>query len=165
MKKLIKKYSILLLLVGLQSCQTTYYMVRHAEKEISTTNPNPPLTEAGRLRAEKLNAMLLDKNIRAIYSTDYLRTRSTAQPLATKLQIPIQLYDPNKQADFIEMLKRSKRNSLIVGHSNTIWHIVNGLSEKDTLRANIDEREYGNLFKVVRKYGLVRENILEISSY
>lgn len=154
----------MVLIVALSSCQTTYYVVRHAEKATTPAN-NPPLTEAGKQRAEKLKTLLLSKNIKAIYSSDYVRTKETARPLAEKLGLPIGLYNPQEQTEFIEQLKASKKNTLIVGHSNTIRHIVNGLYEHDTLRTDIDERIYDNLFVITRKRFPARQTTFEHRRY
>jgi broad specificity phosphatase PhoE len=73
------------------SCKTTtYYVVRHAEKETSNTMASDvPLSEAGRQRAIALKELLQNESIQHIYSTDFLRTRQTAQPLADAKNISI----------------------------------------------------------------------------
>ena len=79
----------------------TAYLVRHAEKVTSdeamvVADPrDPPLTEAGEARAETLADLLSNKGITAIYSSDYTRTRDTAEPLAATLGLDVQLYDPS----------------------------------------------------------------------
>lgn len=162
--KRMKKICWMVLIVALTSCQTTYYVVRHAEKATVPAD-NPSLTEAGQQRAETLKTLLLSKHIKAIYSSDYVRTKETARPLAEKLSLPIELYNPREQAAFIEQLKSSKKNSLIVGHSNTIRHIINGLYEHDTLQTDIDERIYDNLFVVTRKRFPTRQTTFEHRRY
>lgn len=138
--------------VLLTSCQSGFYVVRHAEKASQPAN-NPPLTEAGSQRAEDLKKILLDKKITNIYSTQTLRTESTAKPLADVLNLPIQSYDARNQTAFIEQLKQlKKKNVLVVGHSNTIRYIINGLYEKDTIKKDLEDSEYNNLFVVKRKF-------------
>jgi 2,3-bisphosphoglycerate-dependent phosphoglycerate mutase len=132
------------------SCSSTFYLVRHAEKAKEPA-ANPPLTELGQQRAEDLKNRLLSKNIKAIYSTQTLRTTNTAKPLAENLGLDIQVYDAKKQADFVENLKKIKgKNTLIVGHSNTIRHLVNGLFEKDSIKSDLQDNEYNRLFIVKR---------------
>ena len=67
----------------LTSCTRTYYIVRHAEKVVVNGNSSmmsndPPLTEAGKERAEALKELLKTKKIGYIFSTNTIRTRSTA---------------------------------------------------------------------------------------
>lgn len=149
---MVLKYRIVFwaLLVFLQSCTSTYYIVRHAEK--STTPPNDPLlTEKGLQRAQNLKVMLSDKKIERIYSTKTQRTMDTARPLAQVLHKEIEIYSASEQAGFIEKLKSIKSNSLIIGHSNTIRHIINGLAQKEILSKDLEDYEYDNVFVVKRK--------------
>lgn len=140
---------IVLLMV---SCKTTtYYVVRHAEKETSNTMASDvPLSEAGRQRAIALKELLQNESIQHIYSTDFLRTRQTAQPLADAKNISIEVYD-YRDASFIPMLKRLQKNTLVVGHSNTIDDVVNGLLGRKVIPGDLPETVYGDLFIVKRK--------------
>src|SRR5207344_765933 len=61
-------------------------VVRHAEQ----TDPkevDPPLSEAGALRAKALAAALEHSGVQAIYVTQYQRTKATAAPLAALLHL------------------------------------------------------------------------------
>ena len=63
--------------------ETTFYFIRHAEKDRSTPNDrNPGLTEKGRLRALNWAYFFREIPLKAIYSTNYIRTTSTAQTIA-----------------------------------------------------------------------------------
>lgn len=134
------------------SCTTKFYIVRHAEKS-TTPKEDPTLTEVGSARAEKLKMILENKNIEEIYSTNTTRTKSTANPLAQKIQKEIQIYDARNQTEFIEKLKKSKKNTLIIGHSNTIRFTINGLGETEFLKEDLTDLEYDNLFIVKRGAG------------
>src|SRR5438309_8528340 len=128
MNKLICSF-LLLVLVSCRS--TTYYIVRHAEKETTNTmTSDVPLSSAGRERAEALKNELKNKNIRYIFSTNYNRTLSTAEPLRSELGLTIQLYDIKDTLDrFIDMLRKiNGGNVLIIGHSNTVNKIANKLT-------------------------------------
>ncbi|HQS56328.1 MAG TPA: phosphoglycerate mutase family protein, partial [Sediminibacterium sp.] len=104
--------------------------MRHAEKDTSvagstTMQANPPLSAQGKIRAEKLVDVLKPYSIDAIFSTKYNRTRSTAMPIAAKLGVEIQTYDPSKQAELASLLKSWKgKTILVVGHSNTVPGLV-----------------------------------------
>ena len=137
----------------LASCKTTtYYVVRHAEKETTNTMTNDvPLSAEGKQRAEALKDLLQSKNIEAIYATNYIRTKSTAQPLAQEKNITIQVYDP-RDTGFVSRIRNiSSGNVLIVGHSNTVDDIVNQLEGKTVIPGDLPESEYGDLFVVKRK--------------
>lgn len=93
------------------------FLVRHAEK---TKDANDPaLTEAGQQRAELLADMLIDANITHIHSSDYKRTRDTAQPLAARLGLSVALYDAGDLPAMAAKLKAEGGKHLVVGHSNT----------------------------------------------
>lgn len=131
-------------------CSTTFYVVRHAEKSTSPKD-DPILTEKGFERAEKLKEILRTKGIEQLYSTQTKRTVQTAEPLSNALSTEILIYDAKKQTEFIQKLKQSNKNTLIVGHSNTLHHLVNGLAEKNVLPTELQDSEYDNLFKIKRR--------------
>ncbi|NVJ59742.1 MAG: histidine phosphatase family protein [Gammaproteobacteria bacterium] len=113
---------------GLSSQKSNYsiYLVRHAEKDNSQRNPH--LTEKGNRRAQKLAQYLVNKNITAVFSTNYNRTLQTATPIADLINVSIQLYDPSKLDSFATQLKSMKENILVVGHSNTTPELASKLS-------------------------------------
>lgn len=137
----------------------TAYLVRHAEKltgdalEELPDPRDPPLTRAGEERAIALADLLAGAEITKIWSTDTTRTRDTAQPLADRLGIEIDLYDASDLSAFAALLRRdTSGNVLIVGHSNT----TPGLAE--ALGANpgppiIEATEYDRLYVIKLKTG------------
>ena len=147
-------YKSILLIAALilLSCKTTtYYIVRHAEKETANTmTSDVSLSEIGKQRAEALKDLLQKENIKYIFSTNFMRTRSTAQPLATAINIPIEIYDP-KDPDFVSKLKSLNGNVLIVGHSNTVDDLVNDLTGKKEINRDLPDSAYGDLFVVKKK--------------
>lgn len=155
------RYFILVLSVVLFSCGNTYYIVRHAEKATGIdpatmkTATDPPLSMEGQERALKLKEMLSGKNIRHFYSTNTLRTISTAKPLKELfLNTSIQLYSskPDSLDAFIQQLKNIRKgNVLVVGHSNTVDDIANKMSGKTVVPGDLKDNQYDNLFVVKRK--------------
>ena len=137
----------------LTSCSHTYYIVRHAEKAVPSagatmsTPDDPPLSDAGTKRAEALKEALKDKHIKNIYSTNTKRTRLTAEPLSASSALTIQTYGPRPDSLFINKLKMLSTNTLIVGHSNTVDDVVNGLLNQNKL-TDLADSEYDNLFVV-----------------
>ena len=74
---------------------TTYYLIRHAEKDLSDkSNRNPHLTEVGQERALAWKKYFKEIDFDAVYSTNYHRTKETATPTAEDHNLPIEAYDP-----------------------------------------------------------------------
>lgn len=136
----------------LLSCHTTtYYIVRHAEKETANAiTTDVPLSEAGKQRTAALKNLLQKENIRHIFSTNFIRTQSTVQPLARVINVPVEIYDP-MDSQFVSKLKSLDGNILIVGHSNTIDNLVNDLSGKKEINGDLTGSEYGDLFVIKKK--------------
>jgi broad specificity phosphatase PhoE len=135
----------------LSSCKTTqYFIVRHAEKETAAAmNADVPLSEAGKQRAQALREALEKENILHIYSTNFIRTKATAQPLADAKGLPIEIYNA-ADSSFADRLKKENGNVLVVGHSNTVDDLLNKLlGEK--LFTDLADTRYGDLFVVRRK--------------
>lgn len=126
------------------------FLVRHAEKSVenilSKKNKDPNLSPIGIMRANYLAELLKDQNIQVIYSTQYKRTFQTGLPLATKLGLKIQYYDPKKLIHLSEHLKKQNKNVLVVGHSNTTPALAKLLGSKDF--GKIDESEYARLYQI-----------------
>jgi probable phosphoglycerate mutase len=101
---------------------TVIFLVRHAEKTRAASDP--VLTEAGEARALLLAELLADEGIQHVHSTDYARTRLTAMPLADRLGIEVELYDPAALPAFAEALRERGGRHLVVGHSNTTTELV-----------------------------------------
>jgi broad specificity phosphatase PhoE len=145
----------LLVILFTASCTKTYYVVRHAEKDTAatggqTTN-NTPLSAAGQARANALRDTLAGKSIRYVFTTNTVRTRSTARPTALASGADTILYaTPTNDSikKFISRLKKLKNNTLIVAHSNTVDDIVNLLSGTTSVAGDLTEPEFDNLFVI-----------------
>lgn len=131
---------LLLLLVAAPAAGLdTIWLVRHAEK----TEPWPaerdldalqPLSREGTARAEALGDRLKNAGIAAIYTSQTTRTLATAQPLAPRTKAPLTADDattrPSEIPPFLAKLRErhaGDRAVLIVGHSNTIPHLLTAL--------------------------------------
>jgi len=127
---------------------TTYYFIRHAEKD--TSNPeekDPVLTEAGIKRAENWAKIFKEVPFDLIYSSDFKRTKETAQKIAESQNLEIQLYDPDKLNDKDFQQKTKKKTVLVIGHSNTNPKFVNSILGEGKY-GDIDDKESGSLFIV-----------------
>ena len=127
---------------------TTYYFIRHAEKESGDpSNKDPELSQAGKQRAEKWADVFKDVQFDVILSTNYNRTRSTAATIAASQEKEVEFYDPRNLND-PEFKKKTKgKTVLVVGHSNTNPAFVNLVMKSEKYKA-LDESEYGSLFIV-----------------
>lgn len=102
-------------------------LVRHAEKEAEPKD-NPPLTMAGRERAAELakvvEALTVRTPVRAIFTTDYTRTRETAAPLAAALRVTPTVTNEDPMARVREL---QGGTVVMVGHSNTLPGLIQAL--------------------------------------
>jgi broad specificity phosphatase PhoE len=119
------------------------YLVRHAEKE---NGDDPALTAAGRARAEALAARLEGRGIERVLATDTRRARETAAPVAKRLGLSVDLYDPGKLPELAAEVRRAGRSVLVVGHSNTTPALVLALGGEPG--PPIAEDEYDRLYRV-----------------
>ena len=141
----IKFLSICLLLMLISTSDAaTFYLLRHAEKQ---TGDNPELTVQGQKRAGRVAKLLSLSDIQAVYSTDYQRTRQTAEPIAQVKNLPVQLYNPKSLKQFAQKLIDLNENAIIVGHSNTTPELVNLLSGQ-TVPA-MDEGTFNLIYQVI----------------
>lgn len=143
---------------------TTYYLIRHAEKvRNNKNNQNPHLTREGKLRAKKwANTVLKDVKFDAVYSTDFHRTKNTAEPTARKHKLDLVMYDPMSMDMEAFKNETSGKTVLIVGHSNTTPMMVNKLIGENKYD-EINDSEFGTLFKVTIKDGVATEEMSVIN--
>lgn len=125
---------------------TTVYLVRHTEKDLSQKS-DPPLTEVGRTRANQWASLLQHEEIAAVFSTDTIRTRDTAAPIAAHYKLEVALY-PAKTVTKKELLEGNNGKAIVVvGHSNTVPSIVNMLIGEERY-SDLSEEDYDSLFIV-----------------
>lgn len=129
---------------------STLIVVRHAEKA-NVPGEDPPLSAEGRSRAQLLAEMLADVDVvagvDAIYVTPFRRSEETARPLADRLGLSLNIYQPQE----LEQLERTIESNhkgqivLVVGHSNTVPAIVAQFSGSKKIRP-LAEDQYDDLF-------------------
>jgi broad specificity phosphatase PhoE len=134
--------------------QGVVFLVRHAERADAGTpaakmaGADPELSDAGKARAASLAALLKDAKITAIFTTEYKRTRDTAQPLAAATGVAAAVVDSKDAASLIDKVKASAGNILVVGHSNTLPDVIKALGVGEPV--SIADDQFDNLFVVVR---------------
>jgi broad specificity phosphatase PhoE len=132
---------------------TTVIVIRHAEKDMSVSGADPPLSQAGEARAALLARMFGDGKVLghldAIYVTPALRNRLTAAPLAASLGISATVAPPDDARGLVHRVLHDHGGGrvLIVGHSDTVPQIVAALSGHDKI-PEMSADEYGTMYIV-----------------
>jgi broad specificity phosphatase PhoE len=128
--------------------QRTVLLVRHAELQgqVMAQPAETPLSESGEARAQRLAQMLKPAGITAIYTTEFVRTRKTAEPLARELKLDATVVAKAESATLVERLKREQPEGtvLVVGHSDTLPMLLKALG--NTGEVKIESADYGNVF-------------------
>lgn len=133
---------------------TTVFLVRHAEKESDSRDPE--LSAEGRDRANELAKVLGSVELDAIYDTPFIRTRDTAKPTAEKLGITVETIQSLQSDDLKMFMENTLKNHkggkiLIVSHSNIIPAIIKmirGEDPKVVPMEYINDNVYDDLFIV-----------------
>jgi broad specificity phosphatase PhoE len=131
--------------------------VRHAEYDHDpdpAQAEDPPLSEAGEQRAACLARVLADIDITRVLTSDLQRTQQTGEPLATARGIEPEVIPARDTATFVNTLRAlpPRTTALVVGHSNTLPAMVEGLGgQLRGLDENgfIERKDYGRLVVVV----------------
>jgi broad specificity phosphatase PhoE len=145
-----------------QDKTTTYYLIRHAEKDrTDKTNRNPNLNFEGETRAQKWATYFEDIDLDAVYSTNYNRTIQTATPTAKTKELEIKKYDPRKMYDSIFQAATKGKTVLVVGHSNTTPVFTNKILGEDKYK-NMDDHDNASLYIVTLKEGKMTSNVIKI---
>ena len=143
---------LLAALVALAACATTaappptptVYVMRHLNTPAGERDPE--LLPEGRRTAELLPAWFGPVRPRAIYVSDFRRTRQTAAPLAARLGLEPIVYDPADTPGLIARVRAGPLPALIVGHSNTVPDLVAGLG--GTRPAPLVHEDFGDVWRV-----------------
>jgi phosphohistidine phosphatase SixA len=136
----------------------TVYLIRHAERA-DEPRQDPPLNEKGALRSQELARVLGNANVKAIITSQFLRTKATAEPLAKKLNVavtpislslnpanPRQIAEQSTAEVTNKILENGGGSVLVIGHSNSIPDVIKMLGGDVT--PVIDEKKFDDLFVV-----------------
>ncbi len=105
------------------STVTTIVIVRHAER-LNNTDATP-LSPAGFQRARALRHVLDSAGIQAIFVSDKLRSRQTADSLRIAHSLPQVQIPKDSISRLVDSLQgRSGQRLLVVGHSDTVPQII-----------------------------------------
>ena len=149
----------------------TIFLIRHAEREVEPQQ-DPPLNQKGVARSQELARLLGAAGIKAIYTSQFARTKQTGEPLANKLGLtvtPISLKtNPNNPRQIAEdstkevvnkILEGAGANVLLVGHSNSIPDVIKMLG--GDVVPTIDDRKFDDLF-IVTVYAKGKAKVTQI---
>jgi len=149
----------------------TVFVVRHAEKE-DEPKQDPPLKKQGVARSQELARILGGANIKAIYTSQFARTKLTAEPLVAKTGLTItsltlkpnpsnlRLIAEESTTDLInKILQRLGESILVIGHSNWIPDVIKMLGG-DTV-PTIDEQKFDDLF-IVTVYAKGKAKVVQL---
>jgi phosphohistidine phosphatase SixA len=126
---------------------TTFILVRHAEKADDGTK-DPDLQAEGMARSNRLAFMLKDTPLKAIYSTNFRRTRNTVAPIADVQNLEVESYEPYQIDDIRKMYVLNHGGTVLVcGHANNLPWTANMLLGKEVYQ-DLDEDEYGTVLIV-----------------
>ena len=136
----------------------TVFLIRHAEKE-DEPRQDPPLKKEGVARSQDLARLLGSAGIKTIVTSQFARTKLTAEPLATKLALtstairlksdpsnPRRIAEESTKEVVNKILERTGENALVVGHSNSIPDVIKMLG--GDVVPTIDEQKFNDLFVV-----------------
>lgn len=137
---------------------TTVFLIRHAERA-EEPRQDPPLTEKGVARSEALARLLSTAGVKAIYTSQFARTKLTAEPLAKQLGItatplslkispsnPRAIAEESTKETVDKILSHAGGSVLVVGHSNSIPDVIKMLG--GDVVPTIDEKKFDDLFVV-----------------
>jgi phosphohistidine phosphatase SixA len=140
------------------------YVVRHAQKvgDWDADSRLKPLSPKGARCAEKLAGLLEDREIAAVYSTEFARTLATgaavsgAFPDAEVIGDDATVMPSREWADELRERHRDDEAILLVGHSNTVDDLVlafrpdaGSCFEQLRLKTpKIPETQYGDVWRL-----------------
>jgi phosphohistidine phosphatase SixA len=122
----------------------TVLAVRHADIDLPPASADPALNPAGRERAIALARMVGESGASAIFTSQFVRTRQTVEPLAELLGVTPQLTP--EPSEWAESARSGQFGPFLVvaGHSNTVPELLASLGAASP--PAIGEREFDNLF-------------------
>jgi phosphohistidine phosphatase SixA len=149
----------------------TVFLIRHAERE-QEPRQDPPLSKDGIARSQALARLLGGAGIKAIFTSQYTRTKQTAEPLATKLGLTVTPFtlkiNPSNTRQVAaestaevtnKILERSGESVLVIGHSNSIPDLIKMLG--GDVVPTIDESKFDDLF-IVTVYAKGKAKVVQL---
>jgi broad specificity phosphatase PhoE len=140
---------------------TTVIVVRYADRA-ADGGENPGLSPAGQARAEELARVLgqadVVAGVDAIFATQYRDTQETADPLARRLRLPVQVVDVTDLRGLLKRILRDYKGKvvLVVTHTEPLPALIRKLHGSKKVPP-MAEAEYDNIYVVsIPWYGKVK---------
>jgi broad specificity phosphatase PhoE len=126
----------------------TIILVRHAER--ASNNGDLPLNEAGRQRAALLARLLGHAGITHVFTSEMIRTKETAAPLAAQLNLTPVVVPVAQRDALIAQLDQLPGGSvaLVVNHGGPLPDLIQRLGAPAP--SEIGEGQFDRLFVVTR---------------
>ena len=144
-------FALLLVALALPAAADVF-LVRHAEKK-DPKDDKSTLSAAGLKRAEDLKRTLSSVDLKAVYHTEYERTRQTAAPTAAAHKLTPIVTNSDDVKGLAKALRAIPANEdvLVVGHSDTIPDVLHELGVSTTVV--IGPNDYDRMFLVTPRAG------------
>ncbi|PVW13541.1 phosphoglycerate mutase [Marixanthomonas spongiae] len=127
---------------------STYYFIRHAEKDRSDpNNEDPDLNEDGIARAALWTKVFQNIKFDEIYSTEYKRTQQTVSAISLQSDVKLTPYSADNLYSEDFKMRTQGKTVLVVGHSDTTPQFVNKIIGEDRY-PDIDDADNGSLYIV-----------------
>lgn len=159
---MVRRGLLVIALLALAACVTMaaagpapVYVMRHLDTPEGQRDPD--LLPEGQRAARALARWFGRERVRAIYVSDYRRTRQTAAPLAARLRLTPIVYDPRDTPGLVARVRAGPRPALIVGHSNTVPEIIEALG--GTRPPPLVHADFGDIWRVAADGATTRMRI------
>lgn len=126
------------------------FLIRHADRK---PDPEDDLTPAGIVRARLLERMLAESGVQAAFCSSAERARKTIQPLKDLVRdrlkiVPVCVRSTTHVLQIVDGVKALPEDAVVavVGHSDTVGPIIEGLSGRTI--DPIASHEFDKLFVV-----------------
>jgi phosphohistidine phosphatase SixA len=138
-----------------EAAEVTVFVIRHGEKQVpegdlpigAVKDDDPPLSPAGQMRAMGLAKDIPVSELDAIYVTKTRRSYDTASAVIAVTGLEPVYYPPRDVDGLVTRVrKRHGQSVLVVGHSNTIPPLLQGLGVQEPIE--ISDDQYGDLWIV-----------------
>lgn len=123
---------------------STFYVMRHLHTPEGVQDPD--LTPEGQRNAALLANWFGEAPPAAIFVSNTKRAQQTAAPLAARLGLTPRIYDPRDTSFLITEIMKEPPPVLVVGHSNTVPDIVQGLSGRRS--EQLTHEDFGDIWVI-----------------
>ena len=141
---------------------TTVILIRHADRTPDGTPdpPGPSLNDKGLARSNKLVHVLSKSGVKAIYTSQFTRSKMTAKPFSMKhSDLPLMRLDTATELRDHILAHHAGQTVLVVGHSDTVPELIALLGGPSL--PIINDCEFDNLFVVVR-YSATKASVTKL---